>query len=577
MKKFFLFLLLLLLTACFNGVKVSSRLNDIESYLQAAPDSALKSLGSIPKEVLSDKKLLARYALLYSMALDKNYIDVTDDSLARVAVDYYSKSRDKHHSMLSWYSLGRVQMNAGNDGGAIVSFTEAADLAEAIQEYHYLGLIYRNIGDLYGKQNDAKEALKYYSKSSSSFDIIEEYYYAIYSKYSLTLTYQVLGKKAERDSLIKVLDHYCLESQNLSFSSQVASLKGTFALLDSEENAAYAIEQIKKGRSYKTRSQDASYLSLAYSYLNLKDSSDYYRSVALQTAKTPLDSAKVYAIIYKAENKNGNYRIASYYQDLAFGIQNRIMNERESMLVSNSLTEYHQAKAIRSEAVVARFRITLILSALLFLSLLLFLLQCLKIRSLQNQEKDRLIAEQEERIQNDLAKTDEILAEVNRLKEEKDLVLSSLASSVLEQMSMVKEWADAYYGLTKEDKDPYRYLDDDSLEKKKEIIKRFRSSLEEVRNNEQWFCRIEEWVNQYKDGIMEKSRNTCSQPNQIRQPMDESDYRTMLLMFAGLPDKAIAFFLNLSYGAVRMRRLRYRSFFSKLPEKEASFFLNALS
>ena len=33
----------------------------------------------------------ARYALLKSMALDKNYIDVTSDSLTSIALVYYKK------------------------------------------------------------------------------------------------------------------------------------------------------------------------------------------------------------------------------------------------------------------------------------------------------------------------------------------------------------------------------------------------------------------------------------------------------------------------------------------------------
>ena len=36
----------------------------------------------------------AKYALLRSMALDKNYIDVADDSLINVAVEWYSRRGD---------------------------------------------------------------------------------------------------------------------------------------------------------------------------------------------------------------------------------------------------------------------------------------------------------------------------------------------------------------------------------------------------------------------------------------------------------------------------------------------------
>lgn len=55
------------------------------------PDSALSVLDSIDRSLLTTKRLKAHHALLHAMALDKNYIDVSDDSIARVAVDYFSK------------------------------------------------------------------------------------------------------------------------------------------------------------------------------------------------------------------------------------------------------------------------------------------------------------------------------------------------------------------------------------------------------------------------------------------------------------------------------------------------------
>lgn len=576
-KRVFILFLSFLVMSCSGTIRVKSELDDIESLLQASPDSALKKLQLIESSDLARAKLRARYALLYSMALDKNYIDIVDDSLTRVAVNYYSNSRDKYHAMLSWYSLGRVQVNANNRVDAIISFVEAGDLAETIREYHYLGLIYRNIGELYAYQNDVKVAQKYYSKSAQSFDTIKEEYYSAYSKYGIALTCQTLGQREKRDSLLNSLEKYCLDTGNSQLLALLASTKGHNALLDSKDNAEYAIKQIKSDKKYLLRAQNASYLMMAYSYLGQQDSSDHYRSIAFLMAKSPSDSARLFAAIYKVETNAGNYRIASHYQDLAFKIQNRIMNERESMFISNKLTDYHQSKALRSETKVIRLRFVLFMSALLFLLFLLFLLQRLKIRSLQNREKDRIIAEKEERIQNDLAKTDEILHEIHNLEKEKNQVLSSLATSVLAQMSMVKKWADAYYGLNREEKDPYRYLDEDSFENKKEIIKQFCSSLEAVRNDEQWFRLIEDWVNQYKDGIMDKARKACFRPGQKKQQMCESDYRTLLLMFAGLPDKAIAYFQDLSYGAVRMRRLRYRAIFRELQTEDATLFLSALS
>lgn len=576
-KSVFILFLLVSIVSCSDIVRIESELDNIESFLQNSPDSALGQLQRIDPASLSYKKFQARYALLYSMALDKNYIDINNDSLARVAVDYYSRHRDQYHAMLSWYSLGRVQMNASRHADAIISFIEAGNMADAIHDDHYQGLIYRNIGDLYSRQNDTEEALKHYSESVSSFEAIGEESYASYSLFPMAIAYNNLGLKAKSDSLFARLDQYCSKTEDIYLRNQISVARGVIALLENEDNAADAIRSIKTGINGRIRPEDAGYLMYAYACLRQADSSEYYGAIASQKAITPLDSARYYALLSRTQNRRGDYQSALHYQNMAVDIQNRLMNKRESMFISNSLAQYHQTKADKAKAVTVRTRILFVTTALFLLLLLLFLLQRLKIRSMQNREKDRKIAEMEARIQEDLARADEILKEIQGLKNEKDQILSTLSSSVLEQMTMVNKWSEAYYGISKEDKNWHRHLDTDYIEKKEDIIRHFCESLEAVRKDDKWFSQIEESVNLYKDGIMEKVRGACYQPDQKKQQMDESDFRTLLLMFAGLPDKTIAFFLGLSYGAVRMRRLRYREYFNRLPVVDASVFLDALS
>ncbi len=64
------------------------RLNEVEATLETTPDSALNLLKQIPQEELTDKYHSAYYALLLSIALDKNYIDETNDSLICIAEHY---------------------------------------------------------------------------------------------------------------------------------------------------------------------------------------------------------------------------------------------------------------------------------------------------------------------------------------------------------------------------------------------------------------------------------------------------------------------------------------------------------
>ncbi|MBR5724658.1 MAG: hypothetical protein IKX62_04715, partial [Bacteroidales bacterium] len=78
-------------------------LHDVESYINDRPDSALAVLRGIQTRNLSGFHVRSYYALLLSEALDKNYIDLTDDSLAMVANRYYGDHGSKLHRVKSWY------------------------------------------------------------------------------------------------------------------------------------------------------------------------------------------------------------------------------------------------------------------------------------------------------------------------------------------------------------------------------------------------------------------------------------------------------------------------------------------
>lgn len=79
------------LVACNNHSANWETLNSIESYIEQNPDSALAKLKQMSKDDLSGDEELAKYALLFSMALDKNYIDKTDFDVLQPALDYYLK------------------------------------------------------------------------------------------------------------------------------------------------------------------------------------------------------------------------------------------------------------------------------------------------------------------------------------------------------------------------------------------------------------------------------------------------------------------------------------------------------
>ena len=90
----FVFLLLLssLLAGCGGGVD-RARLERAKTLMDARPDSSLQILDSIDASRLrgGDRAL---YALLLTQARDKNYLDLSNDTIINEAVDYYGREED---------------------------------------------------------------------------------------------------------------------------------------------------------------------------------------------------------------------------------------------------------------------------------------------------------------------------------------------------------------------------------------------------------------------------------------------------------------------------------------------------
>ena len=103
-----------------SGQSITDRMDKAEKIMHERPDSALSILSDIDRNSIPGKHLKARYALLYSMVLDKNYIDTTDVSVIMPAVEYYSKRNNREYRSKSRYYLGRIYANRNEIDNAMV-------------------------------------------------------------------------------------------------------------------------------------------------------------------------------------------------------------------------------------------------------------------------------------------------------------------------------------------------------------------------------------------------------------------------------------------------------------------------
>ena len=116
----------LCLTACTRPADVPE-LDTADSLMEQRPDSALALLRRIDTLRLSAQHDRARYAMLLSMALDKNYIDLKDFHVLQPAIDYYEEHGTPTEQMRTFYYQGRIYDNAGNMSKALQTYLKALE------------------------------------------------------------------------------------------------------------------------------------------------------------------------------------------------------------------------------------------------------------------------------------------------------------------------------------------------------------------------------------------------------------------------------------------------------------------
>ena len=120
MKKILIFVMIMtaVLLSCNRQLSLEHLrlLRDVETFMESRPDSALAVLQGISRAELTTKELGAKYALLLSQALDKNYIDLQSDSIIAPAMRYYWNHGSAEEKMKTLYYLRGKKRNVSSDG-----------------------------------------------------------------------------------------------------------------------------------------------------------------------------------------------------------------------------------------------------------------------------------------------------------------------------------------------------------------------------------------------------------------------------------------------------------------------------
>lgn len=178
------------------------RLADIESYIQDRPDSALLVLESISPDDMKTVGDAARFSLLHTMAIDKNYIDTADISLIMPAVTYYSKDRDSDEYMKAMFYLGRLNRHANNCQDAIVASMIAKDIAGKAGDLYWEAMAASEIAYTYSWNYISEEELAYILEAHNLWTEYGDPARIAKSMSNLATAYANVGEYYKADSLL---------------------------------------------------------------------------------------------------------------------------------------------------------------------------------------------------------------------------------------------------------------------------------------------------------------------------------------------------------------------------------------
>ena len=196
----------LMLVACEKHTQAWKQMDVAESLMAAKPDSALIILKNIPNSDIKGKEIAARYALLKSMALDKNCIDTTTFDILQPAIDYYLKNGSPDEKLRTYYYQGRIYQNRGYDDLAMNSFMNGYDLREQITDSLLLAHTLVAQGTLYLKEYKIGNYIRNNIEAAGLYKALRRDFLEIKSYARAAEGYVITNNKLAADSLLSICE-----------------------------------------------------------------------------------------------------------------------------------------------------------------------------------------------------------------------------------------------------------------------------------------------------------------------------------------------------------------------------------
>ena len=524
-----------------------SRLQEIESYIEEDPKRALEEIRNITPDNLLSPRAKAKHALLHSMALDKNYIDLTTDSIIAPAVKYYSKHGSADDRLLMHYYMGRIYDNGGDIDKAAIEYSKGENLVEHVSNDIVVGRLYGCMADVYNKTHNSAKELEYAYKAIDVFEKVGNSRHYNITKGVVAMAYANAREYNKADSLYKE-SLASLEEDTVS----MVVLLGNYARLKvlspiSDHNGAIRLLG-RISNEYKKPLSTNLYCVYAYA-LQLTGKINECDSIIEQLAKLGVSELDYWRyLIYK---HRGDNKMALECLENSSRRYERQMISLLSNTTDNALKDYYSSEAEKSKLQM-KLRVSYLLLALVsFAAVATYIIIHL---TRANRKKAQDIENSLLLYENACRTLDAYSMHYTEQNNSIDMLRSELAQSYKKQFSTIGELCLTY--LTKQDK----------KDVKDHIYKKVVKLISNISNDKKLHKKLEDQINAELDNILINMRADMPE-------LTDEDVRFISYCIVGFDATIMSTILNISCSNVYTKKSRFKSRIKELDSSRKEHYL----
>jgi hypothetical protein len=337
------------LHACDGHRTYPGLLDRAEALMQEQPDSALVLLQRVHANALQEEGVQARYALLYTQALEKNDLSIpAGDSLINMAVRYYEKARSPHYKALAYLYQGVVYKQMDSLSLAISSYMRAAEVVDRKQNAYVYGLTQSYLAVLYQDQEQYDKALGLYRNALIAFKDAGHLQNVYYSMGRLGDLFH-LSNMADSAAYYYAVARKMAAEQRDTVYLYYMDISSVPQLLEQKEYASAKAVLLDAFYKYKGGIiPEECYSDMGHLYLGLQqlDSARYYAQLALQNpAQTVAEYKWNLSLIQEIARQEEGWEKAFGHQMQYMHVKDSVWQIRYQQDIRLIEANYHREKA----------------------------------------------------------------------------------------------------------------------------------------------------------------------------------------------------------------------------------------